>query len=86
MKDLHDIASRARKAFYSISVSSSDQRNAVLTSLVRILDENREKVFAANRIDIAEAEESGLASPLLHRLNFGEEKMCQMIRGLQALA
>ena len=86
MKDLHDIASRARKAFYSISVSSSDQRNAVLTSLIRILEENSERVYAANRKDIAAAEDSGLASPLLHRLNFGEEKMCQMIRGLQALA
>ena len=86
MKDLHDIASRARKAFYSISVSSSEKRNAVLTSLVRILEENREKVFAANKTDIAAAEEAGLASPLLHRLNFGEEKMHQIICGLQALA
>ena len=86
MKDLHDIASRARNSFYRISVSSSEQRNEVLHLLARLLDENRDRIFDANRNDIAEAEKSSLAAPLLHRLTFGEEKLTQMIRGLQALA
>ena len=86
MKDLHDIASRARKSFYCISVSSSAQRNDVLYSLVRLLKENKEAIFAANRTDIEAAKNSALASPLLHRLTFGEEKLNQMVLGLQALA
>ena len=35
MKDLHEIAANARKAFYQISVSTADQRNKVLLSLAR---------------------------------------------------
>ena len=86
MKDLHEIASRARKSFYCISVSSSDQRNDVLKSLVRLLKENKEEIYAANRIDTEAAKSNSLASPLLHRLTFGEEKLNQMVLGLQALA
>ena len=86
MKDLHEIASRARSAFYSISVSASETRNAVLFSLARLLDENRESVFTANQADIDSARAENLASPLLNRLFFGEEKLSQTIRGLHALA
>ena len=86
MKDLHEIASRARSAFYGISVSSVEKRNAALTALARLLREHKEEIFAANRADLDAAEAEKLAAPLLHRLMFGEEKLTQVIRGLQALA
>ena len=85
MKDLHEMASRARDAFYAVSVSSDDKRNEALTALARVLEENKEAVFEANRADLEEAAASDLAAPLLHRLAFGEEKLTQVIRGLHAL-
>lgn len=85
MKDLHEMASRAREAFYTLSVSSGDKRNEALLALARVLDENREKIFTANRADLDEASAENLAAPLLHRLAFGEEKLTQVIRGLNAL-
>ena len=85
MKDLHVMASRARDAFYTVSVSSDDKRNEALTALARVLEENKETVFEANRADLEEAAASDLAAPLLHRLAFGEEKLTQVIRGLHAL-
>lgn len=86
MKDLHEIAANARKAFYQISVSNADQRNKVLLSLARLLKENKEAVFIANREDLDAAAAEDLAAPLLHRLLFGEEKLEQVVRGLYALA
>ena len=85
MKDLHEIAFRAREAFYTLSVSSDDKRNAALSALSRVLEENKEKIFAANRADLDEASAENLAAPLLHRLAFGEEKLNQVVRGLNAL-
>ena len=85
VKDLHEMASRARDAFYTVSVSSDDKRNEALTALARVLEENKETVFEANRADLEEAAASDLAAPLLHRLAFGEEKLTQVIRGLHAL-
>ena len=86
MKDLHEIAANARKAFYQISVSTADQRNKVLLSLARLLKENKEAVFIANREDLDAAAAEDLAASLLHRLLFGEEKLEQVVRGLYALA
>ena len=86
MKDLHEIASRARSAFYGISVSPLDTRNRVLLTLAQLLDENREKIFTANNADINAATAENLSAPLLHRLRFGEEKLIQVISGLHALA
>ena len=85
MKNLHEIASRAREAFYTVSVSSDEKRNEVLTTLARILDESREEIFMSNRADLDEASAADLPAPLLHRLTFGEEKLTQVIRGLHAL-
>ena len=86
MKDLHEIASRARSAFYSISVSPTETRNAALSAMARLLYEQKARIFAANRQDIEAAEAEHLSAPLLHRLLFGEEKLDQVIRGLHALS
>ena len=85
MKDLHEIASRARRAYYSISVSSDEKRNACLKKLAELLTENKTGIFTANRADVESAEAENLAAPLLHRLMFGEEKLTQVVRGLYAL-
>ncbi len=86
MRDLHDIAARARNAFYQISVSSIEQRNGVLSALARLLTENKQLIYAANHADLNAAEAENLASPLLHRLTFGEEKLNQVVRGLYSLS
>ena len=86
MKDLHEIASRARNAYYTVSVSSGSIRNACLEKLALLLSANKEIIFSANRADIDLAASDHLAAPLLHRLTFGEEKLEQVIRGLYALA
>ena len=85
MKDLHEIASRARDSYYIVSVSSSEKRNNTLSILAELLYQNREKIFSANRDDLEAAAEAHLAAPLLHRLTFGEDKLNQVILGLHAL-
>ncbi len=85
MSRLHDMSARSRAAFYEISVSPEEQRNRALLSLARLLEAEKESIFAANREDLEKAEAEHLAPPLLHRLTFGEEKLRQVILGLQAL-
>ena len=85
MKDLHEIAFRARSAFYAVSVSSKEKRNEALTVLADVLFSRKERIFDANEADLKAASEDNLAAPLLHRLTFGEEKLDQVIRGLHAL-
>ena len=56
MKDLHEIASRSRNAFFSISVSSAEKRNDALSALARLLEDNCEEIFAANQHDLNSAD------------------------------
>ena len=85
MKDLHEIASLSRRAYYSVSVSSDQIRNQALSALAAILLSDKEQIFSANRTDLCAAEAEGLAAPLLHRLLFGEDKLNQVVQGLYAL-
>ena len=80
------MASGARDAFYTLSVSSGETRNLVLKYLSDLLQENRDGIFAANREDLAEAEASGLAAPLLSRLKLDREKLDHVCDGLRSLA
>ena len=86
LKDLHDLAQRSRLSFYQISVSAVDTRNAALLHLAELLEQEKAAVFSANQKDLENAKNEQLAPPLLHRLAFGEEKLAQVVRGLQALA
>ncbi|MCR5567135.1 MAG: glutamate-5-semialdehyde dehydrogenase [Clostridiales bacterium] len=79
------MSSRARSAFYTVSVASHEKRNEALSALAGLLSAEKEQVFEANRADLEAASAENLAAPLLHRLAFGEEKLNQVIRGLKAL-
>lgn len=85
MNDLHAMSVNAREAFYHLSAAGSDTRNQVISALARLLSENKDDIFQANRKDLLTAESDHLAVPLLHRLAFGEEKLSQVINGLKAL-
>lgn len=84
--DLHQMAAASRKAAWALSTASIDARNRALLRMVSLLRENKESIFAANQTDVDAARESGLSSVLCHRLTFGEEKLGQVCKGLEALA
>lgn len=86
MNDLHVLSLNAREAYYSLSAASADQRNRALLSMAADLESHADQLFQQNQLDITEAEQTGLAAPLLSRLRFGPEKLKQVIAGLHSLA
>ena len=86
MKDLHAMSQKARDAFWQLSSADHSQRNRALEALSDLLVQKKETVFSANRLDLDAAEKGNLASPLLHRLTFGEEKLKAVTEGLRATA
>ena len=85
MKDLHLMAQLARAAAWEMAASGLEARNNALTEMALELEARREEIFAANEADLADARASQLAAPLLGRLKFGEEKLCQVLAGLRSL-
>lgn len=86
MMDLHAMSVLAREAFYTLSVSDVSVRNRALLCMADALNEKKEAIFAANHLDVADAEKDHLAAPLLSRLKFGEEKLAQVTLGLKDLS
>jgi len=86
MNDLHELSSRARRAFLQLSVSPAETRNGALLHLADVLRESAGEIFAANREDLACSEKEGLSAPLMHRLKFGQEKLDAVCAGLVSLA
>ena len=86
MQDLHTMAAAARQAAWSLAASDLKTRNRALLAMAEKLNAAKEGIFAANREDLAQAEQDHLAAPLLGRLRFGEEKLKQVCEGLRSLA
>ena len=81
-----DIARAARQASFALAASSSEVRSAALLSVADALYKNREAIFAANKLDLEQAKEEGIAAPVLKRLKFDEGKLSDVLAGLRALA
>ncbi len=83
------IQSQARKAKAGMRVlsrSSADVRNRALLAMASTLQNSKERVQAANRIDLENGEKTGLAAPLMQRLLLDDKKIERMVDNLRQVA
>ena len=81
-----DIARAARQASFALAASPAKVRNEALLAVADALHNSREAIFAANKLDLEQAKEEGIAAPVLKRLKFDEGKLQDVLAGLRALA
>ncbi len=65
--------------------SDAGLRNAALKAIAEALNNNKEAVFAANRVDLDNAKANGLAAPVIKRLIFNESKLEGVLEGIRNL-
>ena len=85
MSELHDTAKAAREASYVMASLGSDVKNKALANVALQLRNAGEEIFAANKADLEEAEKTGLDTPLLKRLKFNEDKLNDVVSGIESL-
>lgn len=83
---VHEIAVRARAASERTAELSSAEKDAWLLRAAQRLEAARERIRAANALDVAEAHEKGIAAPLAGRLELSDAKWRDMIAGLRQVA
>lgn len=83
--DMLQMAALAKSAAVKMGVQSSQAKNTALAAIVSALSAQAEEIIAANRRDLAAAEQAGIAPAVLKRLNFGEAKLTEVIRGIESL-
>src|SRR3989339_1789715 len=81
-----NIAINARKSARILSVSPLEQRNKALLEIANSIDKYKRKILKANQIDVQSAEKSKLNRVLLSRLKLNEEKITDMLNGINIVA
>ena len=85
MSDLSANAKKAKEASLVLACLDKDTKNNALEVISEALKENKDRIVEANLKDLALAEETGLASPLLKRLKFDENKLNDVREGIKSL-
>ena len=80
--DLISQAKAAKAASRTVRTLSNEIRSAVLRDFAYGLVENAETIVAANALDLAEAEESGMSKAMLDRLMLNKSRIDQIAEGV----
>jgi glutamate-5-semialdehyde dehydrogenase len=83
--NIKEIAQKARTASISLAAIQTDVKNAALAEIAKALKAKAEQIVSANQQDMTAAKKANLAGPLLKRLKFDEEKIEQVIAGIESL-
>ncbi len=86
MSEITEIGTKARAAAGALVGLSTEQKNNILLAMAEELDASREKIKAANAIDLKEGREAKLGSALMDRLELTDKRLDAMIQGVKEIA
>ena len=75
-----------RSAAVKLASLSDEERSAMLLKMAAAFENNKERIFRANREDIGKAEKECISDALLHRLVLDESKLASAIEGVKSVA
>jgi glutamate-5-semialdehyde dehydrogenase len=82
---IQERAKAAKKASILLAALDSDIKNKALEAIATRLEERKDEIIKANRIDCTQSEKDELAGPLLKRLKFENEKIAGVVDGIRSL-
>lgn len=68
-----------------LAATSTESRNKILLAVSEALLQAKDEIFAANEADMKQAEQDGIATPILKRLKFDEGKLKDVVAGIKDL-
>jgi glutamate-5-semialdehyde dehydrogenase len=80
-----EVAAIAKSASIRLGAVDTEAKNSALAQIAVDLRGRGEEIASANEKDLAEAEKSSLAAPLLKRLRFDEGKIAGVVAGIESL-
>jgi len=81
-----ELGARARAAARPLAVASTVQKNDALLAMAAALEDNKEKILAANAVDMERGHGAGLSSALFDRLKLDEKRISAMAEGIRGIA
>lgn len=85
MTGIYEITKQIKADSFQMSLLSGDVRNHALKEIMKALLDNKDDILQANRADLEKAAAAMLASPIVKRLKFDEQKLADVISGIESL-
>lgn len=82
---LENILFKMKKASYKLANVSTDIKNKALARIALNLERRAADIITQNEIDLHNAEKDKLAPPLLKRLKFDQQKIMDVVKGINDL-
>lgn len=82
---IKELAQNAAKAAKVLAVLDEKTKNQVLQDMADALRTNAEVIYAANKMDLAQAEKDGLGAAMIDRLTLNEERVESMAAGIETM-
>ena len=82
---LENIGIRAKEAAKQLSVASSEMKNAALSAVADALEENARQIIAANKTDLENGKNAGLAESMLDRLMLDNERISKIASAIREI-
>ena len=82
-KDIIELGRRAKTASLNMKICTSDQKNLALTKLTKNLDQSRDKILEANKLDLENGKKKSLAKPLINRLTLTDKSIDGLITSIE---
>jgi len=83
--NIAETAAAAKAASIKLAAVTTQAKNKALAKIAFALRQNTDSIVAANKLDLAKAEQDNLAAPLLKRLKFDEGKLTAVCEGIESL-
>lgn len=83
--NIKDEVKKMKLAAPFLAASTNDERNKALLAAAEALKANSDKIFAANKLDMENAEKNGISSAVMKRLKFDESKLADVTAGIVQL-
>ena len=84
--ELNDILLNVKSASKKMTVSSEIERKKILENIAKFLDEKRDSIKNANKIDVDNAKEAELSSALIDRLVITDKEIDGMIKAVMEIS
>lgn len=80
-----EVAKNMKLASPKVAGSSIETRNKALEMVAKALLDNKEEIFAANKLDLEAAADKGISQSVVKRLKFDQGKLDSCIEGINML-
>lgn len=84
--DISDLASKAKQAYYLLSIASTEQKNKALIRAAELLEENQAEILSVNQQDIIAAKAKKIGDALIDRLLLTKERISGISNSLIAIS